>query len=470
MMSVQIARGSRRSMATGAAAASKPRSQDARVNVARKPRKYNGRMKQNIVLVEGVRTPFCTSGSAFIDLKPHDLAREALKGLITRTQIPLDEVDHVIMGTVIQEVKTSNVAREAMLGAGMSDKTPAHTVTLACISSNVAITSAMGMIATGQADVCIAGGVETMSDVPIRFSQNVRKAMLKSTKIKSPGGYLGLLKGLGLKDLAPELPGVTEFSTNETMGHSADRLASAFGVTREASDEFALRSHTLAAKAAEAGMLKDIIPVKIPGKAQFQTTDNGIRVSSIEKLASLNAAFVKPHGTVTAANASFLTDGASACLIMSEEKALAMGYQPIGYLRDFKYAAQDPGEQLLLGPAYATPAVLKAAGLTKDDIDVFEFHEAFAGQILANLAAMDSDKFAQDNMGGAPKVGHLDMDKFNLWGGSLSLGHPFGATGTRLATTACHRLKEEDGQFALIAACAAGGQGVGMIVERYPGY
>eukprot|EP00038_Savillea_parva_P007963 m.173597 g.173597 ORF g.173597 m.173597 type:complete len:464 (+) comp13716_c0_seq1:45-1436(+) len=433
-------------------------------------KKYNGSIKHNIVLVEGVRTPFVTSGSAFNDMKPHDLAREAIKGLLHRTQLPVEEVDHVVMGTVIQEVKTSNVAREAMLAAGMSDKTPAHTVTLACISSNMAITDCMGMIALGQADVCIAGGVESMSDVPIRFSPNMRKAMLKSTKIKNPMGYFGLLSSLGLKDLAPELPAVAEFSTNETMGHSADRLTSYFGVTRQASDEYALRSHTFADKASKAGLLKDVIPVKIPGKAEFQTTDNGIRVSSMEKLSSLNPAFIKPHGTVTAANASFLTDGGSACLVMSEERAKAMGYQPIGYLRDFTYVSQDPVDQLLLGPAYATPAVLKKAGLTKADIDVFEFHEAFAGQILANLAAMDSDAFANTFMGGKPKVGPIDMDKFNLWGGSLSIGHPFGATGTRLATTACHRLKEEDGQFALIAACAAGGQGVGMIVERYPGY
>eukprot|EP00041_Stephanoeca_diplocostata_P013465 m.235751 g.235751 ORF g.235751 m.235751 type:complete len:516 (+) comp19346_c0_seq2:183-1730(+) len=437
---------------------------------APKKTKYNGRVHQNIVLVEGVRTPFCTSGSLLVDMKPHDLAREAIKGLLRRTQIPKEEVDHVIMGTVIQEVKTSNVAREAMLGAGMSNKTPAHTVTLACISSNVAITQCMGLIASGQAEVCIAGGTESMSDVPIRFSPNMRKAMLKSVKVKNPMGYLSLLAGLKLRDLAPELPGVTEFSTNETMGHSADRLASYFGITRQASDDFALRSHTFAAAAAEQGLLKDILSVKIPGKNAFADHDNGVRVSTPEKLASLRPAFVRPHGTVTAANASFLTDGASACLIMTEERAKAYGYQPIGYLRDFSYVSQDPKDQLLLSPAYATPSVLKKAGLTKNDIDVFEFHEAFAGQILANLAAMDSQKFADDFMGGAPKVGEIDMDKFNLWGGSLSLGHPFGATGTRLATTACHRLKEEDGQFALIAACAAGGQGVGMVVERYPGY
>jgi acetyl-CoA acyltransferase len=431
-------------------------------------KRYNGQVKQNLVLVEGVRTPFLKSGTDYIDLTPYELAKEAIRGLLLRTQITPELVDHVVMGTVIQEVKTSNIAREAMLAAGMSNKTPAHTVTLACISSNVAITNCMGLLATGQADVCIAGGVETMSDVPIRFSRKMRKAMLASQKVKGVGGYLSLLGGLSLKDLAPELPGVTEFSTNETMGHSADRLASMFGITRAESDAYALRSHTMAQNAADNGKHSDIVPVKIPKKDKFVTEDNGIRVSNMEKLSSLRAAFVRPHGTVTGANASFLTDGASASLIMTETKAKELGMKPIAYLRDYVYVSQDPKDQLLLGPAYATPAVLDKAKLKVFDIDVFEFHEAFAGQILANLAAMESEKFCTEQMGRKEAVGPLDTDKFNLWGGSLSLGHPFGATGTRLVTTTARRLHEEDGQFGLVAACAAGGQGVAMVIERYP--
>jgi acetyl-CoA acyltransferase len=458
--------------ATAASASKQPAAKPAKAAAAPKKNKYAGRMAKtkNIVLVDGVRTPFSTSGSSYSDMMPHDLAREAIKSLMSRTGIGKKEIDHVIMGSVIQEVKTSNVAREAMLGAGLLNSTPAHTVTLACISSNVAISQAMGMIATGQADAVIAGGTETMSDVPIRFSRKMRKAMLKSTKVKSAGGYLALLGTLGLKDLAPELPGVTEFSTNESMGHSADRLASRFGITRESQDAFALRSHSFAAKATEEGLLKDVIPIKIPGKDTFASHDNGVRIPTPEKLASMKPAFVKPHGTVTAINASFLTDGASAALIMSEEKALALGYQPIAYLRDTTFVSTDPKEQLLLGPAYATPDVLGKANLSLSDIDVFEFHEAFAGQVLANLKALNDEAFCKDNLGLKGKVGEIPMDKLNLWGGSLSLGHPFGATGTRLMTTAAHRLKHEDGQFALIAACAAGGQGAGMIVERYPGY
>ncbi|KAM4712609.1 trifunctional enzyme subunit beta, mitochondrial [Anableps anableps] len=422
---------------------------------------------KNIVLVEGVRTPFLLSGTTYADLMPHDLARASLQGLLNRTGIPKDSVDYLIYGTVIQEVKTSNVAREAALGAGFSDKIPAHTVTMACISSNQAMTSAVGLIAAGQCDSVVAGGVEFMSDVPIRHSRKMRKTMLSLNKAKTIGQKLSLLGSIRLAHLAPELPAVAEFSTAETMGHSADRLAAAFGVSRLEQDEFALRSHMLAKQAQDNGLLEDVISFKVPGR-DIVSKDNGIRPSSMEQMAKLKPAFIKPHGTVTAANSSFLTDGASAVLIMSEEKALAMGFKPKAYLRDFVYVSQDPKDQLLLGPTYATPKVLEQAGLSLSDIDVFEFHEAFAGQIMANLKAMDSDWFAQTYLGRKSKVGTPPLDKFNLWGGSLSLGHPFGATGCRLVTTVAHRLKKEGGQYGLVAACAAGGQGHGMVIEAYP--
>jgi len=342
-------------------------------------------------------------------------------------------------------------------------------VTQACISANQAITSGMGLIASGNADTIIAGGVEFMSDVPIRHSRKMRKIMLDSQKAKTTGAKLALLRrAMSASAWTPELPAVAEFSTNETMGHSADRLAAAFGVSRREQDEFSVRSHTFAKEATEKGYLNDRIDYKVPGVAEPVTKDNGIRVSSMEQMAKLKPAFIKPHGTVTAANASYLTDGASACLIMSEEKALAMGFKPKAYLRDFLYVAQDPKDQLLLGPAYATPRLLKKAGLTLKDIDVFEYHEAFAGQILANLKALDSDFFAKEYMNLPGKFGAPPMEKFNLWGGSLSLGHPFGATGVRLATMAANRLHHEGGQYALIAACAAGGHGHAALVERYP--
>ncbi|KAL3869831.1 hypothetical protein ACJMK2_042464 [Sinanodonta woodiana] len=424
---------------------------------------------RNVVLVEGVRTPFLLSGTTYKDMMPHDLARAALQGILRRTGIGKEDVEYIVYGTVIQEVKTSNIAREAALGAGFSNKVPAHTVTQACISSNQAITTAIGLIAAGQCDIVIAGGVEFMSDVPIRHSRKMRKIMLSFNKAKTFGAKLSLItKMLSPSTLVPELPAVAEFSTGETMGHSADRLAAAFEVSRAEQDDYAMRSHKLAHEATEKGLLTDLLPFKVPNVKETVTRDNGIRPSSKEQLAKLNPAFIKPHGTITAANASFLTDGASACLIMSEEKALAMGFKPKAYLRDFVYVSQDPKDQLLLGPSYATPKVLARSGLSMSDISVFEYHEAFAGQILANLKAMDSDWFAKNYMGRNQKVGAPSLDKFNLWGGSLSLGHPFGATGVRLVTTAANRLHKEDGQYALVAACAAGGLGHGMIVERYP--
>lgn len=422
----------------------------------------------NIVLVDAVRTPFVMSGTVFKDLWAVDLQREALKALIARTQIPYKDIDHIICGTVIQECKTSNVAREAALQAGIPDKIPAHTVTLACISANVAMTTAMGMLATGNAKAIIAGGVELLSDVPIRYNRKARKAMLAMQKAKAVGDKLKnggeILKNL----LAPELPAVAEFSTGETMGHSGDRLAAAFSVSRKEQDEFAMRSHTLAKAATDAGKLKDVVPVFLDGKKpQTVKVDNGIRITTPEKMAAMKPAFVKPHGTITAANASYLTDGASACLIMTEDFALANGYTPMAYLRQYQYVAQDPKDQLLLSPAYVIPKLLDRAGLGLNDVSVFEIHEAFAGQVLANLNAMDSDYFCKEQMGRSGKYGRVPMDKINKWGGSLSIGHPFGATGVRLAAHAAGRLKEEKGQYAVIAACAAGGHGVGMLIEAY---
>ncbi|KAK7070489.1 hypothetical protein SK128_026165, partial [Halocaridina rubra] len=413
---------------------------------------------KNIVLVDGVRTPFLMSGTQYQKLMPHDLARQALKGLATKTGLDKSSVDYISMGTVIQEVKTSNVAREAALGAGFSDKIPAHTVTMACISSNQAISTCAGFMHAGVYDACIAGGVEFMSDVPIRHSRKMRGLMLKLNRAKTAGAKLSLLSQLSMKHLIPELPAVAEFSTNETMGHSADRLAAAFKISREEQDDYALRSHTVAHKAQEDGNLTDLLPFKVPGVDQVVDKDNGIRVSTPEQMAKLKPAFVKPHGTITAANASYLTDGASACLLCTEDKAKQMGWKPKAYLRDFTYVSQDPKDQLLLGPAYATPKVLGMAGMKSSDVDVWEIHEAFAGQILANMKAMDSDWFAQNYQGLSEKVGAPPMEKLNTWGGSLSIGHPFGATGVRLLMHAAHRLIKEDGQYACITACAAGGQ------------
>jgi acetyl-CoA acyltransferase len=420
------------------------------------------------VLVDGCRLPFQRSGTQYVDLMAYDMGRMVLKGLLRRTGLPPATIDRVVMGTVIQDVETSNVAREAALGANVPKHVPAFTTTMACISSNQAITSGVDLIRGGQGDVVVAGGTETLSDPPIRVKRSVRKRLFEARKAKGPGDYLELLQGLGPSDLLPESPSIAEFSTGEVMGESADKLAAMFDVSREAQDRYALRSHRRAAQARDDGRIDaELVPATVPPDFEPVTTDNTIRDdSTMEKLESLSPAFVKPYGTVTPGNSSPLTDGASATLLMAEDYAEAEGFTPRAALRDYTYVAQDPGAELLLGPAYAIPQVLDQAGLTLDDIDVIELHEAFAGQVLAVLEALRSPTFADEHLNRSEPVGEVPMDRLNTRGGSLSLGHPFGATGARLVTTAANRLHEEDGTWALVSACAAGGQGHAMLVER----
>ena len=423
---------------------------------------------RSVVLVDGCRLPFQRSGTAYTDLMAYDMGRMVLKGLLTRTGLNPADIDRVVMGCVIQDVETSNVAREAALGASIPNHVPAFTVTMACISSNQAITSGAEIIQSGQAGVVVAGGTETLSDPPIRVKRSVRKRLFESRKARSTQDYLQLLKGLSPSDLLPEAPSIAEYSTGEVMGESADKLAAMFSISRADQDKYALLSHERAAAARDDGRLnEELTPATLPPAFDPITADNTIRDdSTMEKLSQLSPVFVKPFGTVTAGNSSPLTDGASATLLMSEERAAAMGYAPKARLSHYTYVAQDPGDELLLGPAYAIPQVLDAAGLTLGDIDVFELHEAFAGQVLAVLAALESTSFAADKLDRPSPVGSIPMDKLNTRGGSISLGHPFGATGARIVTTAANRLHEEDGELALMAACAAGGQGHAILLER----
>merc|ERR1711991_175952 len=267
-------------------------------------------------------------------------------------------------------------------------------------------------------------------------------------------------------DLIPQAPGVTEFSSGETMGKSADRLASAFAISREDQDKYARRSHVNAQTAQEDGLLTDVLAVPVPGRDNVVDKDNGVRVSSLEDMAKMRAAFVKPHGTVTAANASFLTDGASAGLVMTESKALALGLEPLAFLNEFAYVGTDPVDELLVGQPLAAAKVLERAGMSLGDIDVFEFHEAFAATVLATTGALESEFWCQEKLGRGA-LGSVPLEKINTRGGSLSLGHPFAATGIRLVGTAARRLQEEGGEYALVAACAAGGLGHGALLQRY---
>ena len=420
------------------------------------------------VLIDGVRTPFLRSNGAYTPLMSHDLGRAAIAGLISKTGIDPQEIEQVIMGTVLHEVNTPNVARESMLGAGLRETTPAYTVSMACISSNLSSTNICDMIRLGHIEAAIAGGVDTCSDPPLRLSKNLRQGLARLQKAKSRGDYLKEIVKLSFKDLLPDVPSITEYSTGESMGLGCERLAKRAGVTREESDHFAARSHQLAAKAWKDGVIQEnIAPVYLPPSMAPIWEDNGPRGDTTEeKLNLLRAAFDKTFGIVTAGNSSFLTDGASAVLFMSDKKAQQLKYEPLAIIRDYVYRAGDPLNELLLGPALTIPVLLEKNGLTADDIDVWELHEAFASQIVGNLKLMDSKEFATERLGLKKALGQIPLEKVNIWGGSLSLGHPFGATGGRLLTTAARRLNMFGGRYAVVSGCAAGGHGSAILLEK----
>jgi acetyl-CoA acyltransferase len=428
-------------------------------------RKLAGR---RVLVVDGCRTPFLRSQTAFAELTSHELARMAIAGLIHRSGVDPAAVDLVVMGTVLADPATSNLAREAVLAAGLRESTPAFTVTAACASSNVAIVNAATAIASGLADVAIAGGAELLSDPPIRVRRPVRKRLVAERKARGPSDYFKLLKGLKPADLLPETPAIAEFSTGLTMGQTCERLAARLRIPRAEQDVFALQSHLRAARAAADGLLADqIVPAYAPPSFKPVTADNGVRAdSALEKLASLPPAFERATGTVTAGNSSFLTDGAAACLLMSEERARELGFEPLAAIVACSLTAMDPLEELLLGPAFAVPEVLDHAGIGLDDVGVVEFHEAFAAQVLACLKLLEDDAFARERLGRKRAAGSIDPERLNAWGGSLSIGHPFGATGARLVTTCCRRMQRASARYGLVATCAAGAIGNAILLER----
>lgn len=423
----------------------------------------NGR---RVAIVEGCRTPFAKSNTAFRSLSAVDLGKVSVRELISRTDLDVNEIDHVVYGTVIQSVQEPNIAREVTLGSGIPATVPAFTVGRACASSNQAITSAAEQIALGMADVVVAGGAESLTDIPVLFSDTMRDALVAASKARSLPDRLKAFAGIRPRDLAPVTPAIAEPTTGLTMGESAEKMAQENGISREEQDRWALRSHQLAWEATQDGRLtREIAPVFVDGVAI--TSDNGIRGdTSAEKLAKLKPAFDRRYGTVTAGNASPLTDGASAVLLMSEDKARALGYEPLGYIRSYAYAALAPSDQLLQGPVLATPVALERAGISMSDVDLMEMHEAFAAQVLSNLQWLDSDKIGRDRLGLSGAIGHPDEDRINVMGGSIAVGHPFGATGGRITVTMLNELRRRDGEIGLITVCAAGALGFAMVVER----
>ncbi len=426
-------------------------------------------MAPRVAVVRGLRTPFAKSGTHFAHLSALDLGKIVVAELIERTGINPNTVQEVVFGNVIPSVKAANIAREIILGTGLPRKIPGYTVSKACASANQAITSAADLIFRGYADTVIAGGSESLSDIPILFSKKFSDALVTASKQKSIGGKVGAFRKVRPRDLAPDAPAIAESTTGLSMGESAEKMAKENHISREAQDRFALQSHQRAALATSSGRFKEeVMTVVVPPSFDaIVETDNLIRGdSTLDALSKLRPVFDRQYGTITAGNSSPLTDGAAAVLLMSEEKAKAEGFKPIGYVKAYAFAATDPFDQLLQGPVFALPLALERAQISLKDIGVIEMHEAFAAQVLSNIQWLGSKKIAQERLGRNEPIGEIDPEKINRTGGSIALGHPFGATGARIVTTVCNELQRTSEQYALVTVCAAGGMGAAMVLER----
>jgi acetyl-CoA acyltransferase len=423
---------------------------------------------RRVAIVAGVRTPFAKAGTQLKSLSAIELGKIAVSELIHRSDLDPATLDLLAFGTVIPSVLAPNIAREVALMPLLPKNVQAWSVSRACASANQAITDAADQIALGHAHVAIAGGAESLSNVPILHSRGFSDALVAASKAKTLGTRLQAFAKVRAKDFIPITPAIAEPTTGESMGQSAEKMAKLNGVPRREQDELALASHLKAAAGTKDGRLTaEIAPAYLPPRyEEAMTEDNGIRAdSTLEALAALKPVFDRRYGSVTAGNASPLTDGGAAVLLMSEERVKSLGYRPLAWIRSYAYAAIDPGEQLLQAPVLAAPLALKRAGLTLKDIDLVEMHEAFAAQVLSNLRGFESQYWAE-RAGFTSPVGEVDRSKLNVMGGSLSIGHPFGATGARITTTLVNELARRGGQFGLMTVCAAGGLGFAMVVER----
>jgi acetyl-CoA acyltransferase len=425
---------------------------------------------RRVAIIAGVRTPFAKAGTVLKELSAIDLGKRCVAELIQRTELDGNLVDALIYGTVVPSVIAPNIAREVSLLPILPKGVQSFTVSRACASANQAITDAADQIVLGHAHVIIAGGAESLSNVPILHSRSMSDKLVALSRARSAGARAGIVASIRPRDFIPITPAIAEPSTGESMGESAEKMAKLNGIPRDEQDQFALRSHRLANVGTEDGRLRaEIGPVFVPPSFEtVVTTDNGIRTdSSLEQLRALKPVFDRKYGTVTAGNASPLTDGGSAVLLMSEERAQTLGYRPLAYIRSYSYAALDPGEQLLMGPVLAAPVALQRAGLSLRDLDLIEMHEAFAAQVLCNLRGFESEEWAR-RAGYSTPLGEVDRSKLNVMGGSVAIGHPFGATGGRILTTLANELVRRGGQFGLLTVCAAGGMGHAMVIEAGP--
>ncbi|MCK4577292.1 MAG: acetyl-CoA C-acyltransferase [Candidatus Marinimicrobia bacterium] len=425
-------------------------------------------MTERIAVIGGVRTPFAKAFTELNDLNASDLAKTITQELIQRWELPAEVIDGMVWGSVLPTMSNLNVGREVPIALGLNN-VPGHTLGQQCASGIRAITSAAEHIMAGHARVMIAGGSESMSNTPVTYLKRLIMALQGVQKARTFGQRLKRFRKVRLTDFVPRPPAIEEPSTGLSMGQHAELMAQINGISREAQDEYALMSHRRASRARDEGRIGgDLMPVSLPPKHDnYFAVDNLIRGgATLDQLARLRPVFDRRHGSLTAGNSSALTDGASVVLIMSESRARELGYQPWGFIKAYTYIAIPPLPQLLLGPAYATPKVLDMANLKLADLDLIEIHEAFAAQVLSVLQKWESPRFAADELGRSQALGKVDMDKLNVNGGSLAYGHPFGATGGRMAINLLQELKRRDKQLGMLTLCTANAMGVSMVLER----
>lgn len=429
---------------------------------------YNVKNTDRIAIVTGLRLPFAKQATAYHNISAVDLGKMVVRELVIRSGIDSQLIDQVVFGQVVQMPEAPNIAREIVLGTGLPVSIDAYSISRACATIFQAITNIVESMKGGTIKVGIAGGADSSSVLPIGVTKKMASTLVDLNRAKSIGKRLRLLSTLSFRDFLPVSPAVTEYSTGLRMGDTAEQMAKAYHISREEQDAFAHRSHILAAQAWDSGVLqKEVMTAHIPPFLESLSEDNNVRKdSTLASYAKLKPAFDRQHGTtVTAANSTPMTDGAAAVMLMFESNSKALGITPLGYIRSYAFSAIDVWQDMLLGPSYATPLALKYSGLSLKDLTLIDMHEAFSAQVLANMKMFASKKFAQEKLGQSEAIGEINMEKFNVLGGSIAYGHPFAATGARMVTQTLNELHRRGGGLALTTACAAGGLGAAMILE-----
>lgn len=423
---------------------------------------------ERIAIVDGVRTPFTKMGTAFNYLSAQELGRIATRELIERSGLDVNVVDEVIFGCVGQPADAANIARVIALYAGVPITTPAYTVHRNCASGIESVINAAIRIQVGEGRCIIAGGTESMSNIPFYFTKAAQELFGELSRAKTPMARIATMLKFRPAHFAPRIGlqlGLSDPVCGLNMGQTAEVLAKEFGISRRDQDLFALTSHQRAIVSRPI-LREEIVPViPSPKFKEAVTDDNGPRDGqSMEALTKLKAVFERGTGTVTAGNASQITDGACALLVMSESRAKELGYQPLGYIRSHAVAGVEPN-RMGIGPAHAIPKALKKAGMRMSDIQAFEINEAFAAQVIACVKALGSEQFAK-KYGYEGYTGEISSDRLNIHGGSIALGHPVGVTGSRIILTMLKHLKRTDQHVGLVSLCIGGGQGAAVILER----